>query len=47
MAYGYNEAEMCISYFVEGIRPVDKELKTGKAYRYIADAVEYDDCNNI
>ena len=47
MAFGYNEAEMCISYFVEGIRPVDKELKTGKAYRYIADAVEYDDCNNI
>lgn len=47
MAFGYNEAEMCIDYFVEGIRPVDVELKTGRAYRYIADAVEYDDCNNI
>lgn len=47
MAFGYNEAEMCISYFIEGIRPADTDLKTGKAYRYIADAVEYDDCNNI
>ena len=47
MAFGYNEAEMCINYFVEGIRPVDVELKTGKAYRYIADAVEFDDSNNI
>lgn len=46
-AFGYNEAEMCIDYFVEGIRPVDIELKTGRAYRYIADAVEYEDCNNI
>lgn len=46
-AFGYNEAEMCIGYFVEGIRPVDRELKTGRAYRYIADLVEYDDSNNI
>lgn len=46
-AFGYNEAEMCIDYFVEGIRPADVELKTGRAYRYIADVVEYDDSSNI
>lgn len=46
-AFGYNEAEMCIDYFVEGIKPTDKVIRTGKAYRYIADAVEYNDSNNI
>lgn len=46
-AFGYNESEMCIEYFVEGKRPDNRRIKTGKAYRYIADAVEYDDSNNI
>lgn len=46
-AFGYNEAEMCIEFFVEGIKPSDKNIRTGKAYRYIADVVEYSDCNNI
>lgn len=46
-AFGYNEAEMCIEYFVEGKKPTDRRIKTGKAYRYIADAVIYDDCDNI
>lgn len=46
-AFGYNEAEMCIEYFIEGKRPKDRKLRTGRAYRYIADAVEYNDSNNI
>ena len=47
MAFGYNEAEMCIDYFLDEKKPSEVKLRTGRAYRYIADAVEYDDCNNI
>ena len=46
-AFGFNEAEMCIEFFVDGKRPNDKRIRTGKAYRFIADVVEYYDCNNI
>lgn len=45
--FGYNEAEMCIEFFVESEKPVDRTIRTGRAYRYIADAVIYDDCDNI
>ena len=38
-AFGYNEAEMCIEYFVEGQRPEAKDIKCGEAVRYIADCV--------
>lgn len=46
-AFGYNEAEMCIDYFLEGKRPTDCDLKRGRVYRYIADAVVYDDSDNF
>lgn len=46
-AFGYNEAEMCIEYFIEGNKPSNKKIRTGMAYRYIADVVEYNDCDNI
>ena len=46
-AFGYNEAEMCIEYFLEKRRPEDKKLRTGRVYRYITEAVIYDDSNNI
>lgn len=46
-AFGYNEAEMCIDFFLEHKRPKEKKLKTGRAYRYITEAVIYDDGNNI
>lgn len=46
-AFGYNEAEMCIEYFVEGKKPEGKQLRTGRVYRYIADVVEYNDSNTI
>lgn len=46
-AFGYNEAEMCIEYFIEGKKPTDKIIRTGKAYRYIADVVKYDDSDHI
>lgn len=46
-SFGYNESEMCIEYFVEKVKPKDRIIRPGKAYRYIADVVEYNDCNNI
>lgn len=45
--FGYNEAEMCIEYFIEGNKPVNRELLSGKAYRYISETVIYNDSNNI
>lgn len=38
-AFGYNEAEMCIEYFVEHKRPMDATIRKGSAVRYIADCV--------
>ena len=38
-AFGYNEAEMCIEYFVEHKIPEDRKIKEGHAVRYIADYV--------
>lgn len=46
-AFGYNEAEMCIEYFVEKHRPNNREIRSGRAIRYIAEVVEYYDSNNI
>lgn len=46
-AFGFNEAEMCIDYFLENKRPEEKPLRKGKAYRYITEAIIYDDGNNI
>lgn len=34
---GYNEAEMCIDYFLEKKRPAKAIIKNGKAIRYITD----------
>lgn len=46
-AFGYNEAEMCIQYFLEGVKPCPMNLKTGRAYRYIGDVILYNDSDNI
>lgn len=37
--FGYNEAEMCIEYFVENKLPKDRVILKGKAVRYIADYI--------
>ena len=39
-AFGYNEAEMCIEYFVEHKKPEDAVIRKGSAVRYIADCVK-------
>lgn len=40
VAFGYNEAEMCIEFFVENQRPKNPQIKKGSAVRYIADCVQ-------
>lgn len=42
-AFGYNEAEMCIDYYIRKLRPADAEIRKGSAVRYIADCVMLDD----
>lgn len=39
-AFGYNEAEMCIDFFVNKERPKETQIKKGTAVRYIADCVQ-------
>ncbi len=41
-AFGYNEAEMCIEYYLEGKTPRRREICGGSAVRYIDDMVFYD-----
>ncbi len=38
-AFGYNEAEMCMEYYVNGVKPGNREILRGSAIRYIEDAV--------
>jgi carbamoyl-phosphate synthase large subunit len=41
-AFGYNEAEMCVEYYLEGRRPIERSIRSGRAVRYIEDLVTYD-----
>lgn len=45
-AFGYNEAQMCIEFYLENKKPKPAELKNGQAIRYIEDIILYDS-NNI
>lgn len=45
-AFGYNEAEMCIDYFLEGKEINQPVIRFGKAIRYVEDYILYDS-NNI
>ncbi len=40
-AFGYNEAEMCIEYYIEGEKPRKREIIGGTAIRFIEDLVKY------
>ena len=46
-AFGYNEAEMCIEFFLENHRPENRKLRTGKAFRYITEAIVYNDSDHL
>ena len=41
-AFGFNEAEMCIDYYLYGKRTFNIKILNGKAVRYIADHVDFD-----
>ena len=44
-AFGYNEAEMCVRYYLEGVRIKQPAIRDGHAVRYIADLVRFEnDC---
>lgn len=46
MAFGYNESEMSINYFLNKVTPIQPKIKQGKAIRYTEDYISYD-CDNI
>lgn len=41
-AFGFNDAEMCILYYLEGLKPQYQEIRMGYAVRYIEDMIIYD-----
>lgn len=40
--FGYNEAEMCLEYYLENKQPAPPQIRSGCAVRYIEDLVVYD-----
>jgi carbamoyl-phosphate synthase large subunit len=46
-AFGYNESEMVVEYYLENKEPIQPNLKTGKAVRYTDDKIFFDDWNNL
>ena len=45
-AFGYNEAEMCIDYYLRGKSPAPRPLGSGRAVRYIEDVI-FHDCDHL
>lgn len=41
-SFGFNEAEMCVDYFLRGKRPAEPQIKFGAAQRYSADFIVYE-----
>lgn len=41
-AFGYNEAAMCVAYYLEGATITQPVIRQGSAVRYIEDLVSYD-----
>jgi carbamoyl-phosphate synthase large subunit len=42
--FGYNEAKMCVDYYVNGQLPTQPPIRGGRAIRYSEDYVTYDNC---
>lgn len=40
-AFGYNEPEMCLEFFLQGLRPEPQSEASGQAVRYLEDLVTY------
>ncbi len=41
-AFGYNEAQMAVEFFLEGRAPTDIQVKRGSAVRYVEEIIEYE-----
>jgi carbamoyl-phosphate synthase large subunit len=41
-AFGYNEPEMCVNFYLKNVIPEKKPKKRGTAIRYIADSIIYE-----
>jgi carbamoyl-phosphate synthase large subunit len=41
-AFGYNEAEMCVEYYLEQRQPSPRRIRSGCAVRYLEDLIVYD-----
>ncbi|MNP55379.1 carbamoyl phosphate synthase-like protein [compost metagenome] len=41
-AFGFNESEMCIEYYLQGKEPSFATIKKGSSVRYIEDWIHYD-----
>lgn len=46
-AFGYNESEMVVDFYLENKEPVQPILKSGKAVRYTDDKIFFNDRNNL
>lgn len=46
-AFGYNESEMVVDYYLENKEPVQPQIRTGKAVRYTDDKIFFDDRDNL
>ena len=46
-AFGYNESEMALDYYLGNKEPTQPQLKMGKAVRYTEDKIFFDDRNNL
>lgn len=44
-AFNYNEAEMCIDYYLNNRLPNSIDIKLGKAIRFLKDMIYYDSCD--
>lgn len=42
-AFGYNESEMAMNYFLDGRTPIQPSIRRGRAVRYIDDQIFYED----
>lgn len=40
--FGFNESEMCITYYLEHVLPVQEPIRRGRAMRYIVDYIDYE-----
>ncbi len=46
-AFGYNEAELCIQYYLEKKDVEQPKTMFGSAQRYVSDIIRYENCINI